>query len=222
MAYQYTNAAREISCVKSNTARLLLMVLASAVENETGTGKWSAACLMHWTQLSKDAFFKAARYLEEKGILTRDRRRLRNRTNVWRLDIKTLESMRVSWDSIRPKDAVPEDQEEPIRPPKKDGESASAGNAFENLLEEEPICVSCHQEPVADEGDRCEACIKASVKKTMAESARPTSKDVEEVQEMVLGHKWNADGHCDVCGWSRNICLKNLHSCEDRLEVVAQ
>jgi hypothetical protein len=113
MAYQYSNAAREIHEIKHISTRNLLMVLASAVDQKTGTGFWSAACLMHWSGLSKGTFYQAVDELETLGILSRTRRAKGNRTNLWRLDIKTMESKRISWDSIKPKDAAPEEQDEP-------------------------------------------------------------------------------------------------------------
>jgi hypothetical protein len=111
MAYQYSNAAREIASIKTISTRNLLMVLASAVDQKTGTGFWSAECLMHWSQLAKSTFYLAVKELEGLGILKRERRRKGNHTNVWRLDIKKMESMRVSWASIKPKDAEPETDE---------------------------------------------------------------------------------------------------------------
>lgn len=113
MAYQFMNAARECSIVKHLSTRLLLMTLASAVDVKTGTGFWSAGCLMHWSQLSKGAFYTAVAELESLGILKRERRRKGNRTNLWTLDIKKMESMRVSWQDIKPKDSVPEGQDDP-------------------------------------------------------------------------------------------------------------
>jgi hypothetical protein len=113
MAYQYSNAAREIASIKKISTRCLLMVLASAVDSKTGTGYHSVACLRHWSQLSKGTFYQAVEELEKEGILRRERRRKGNRTNVWTLDIKVMESKRVSWDSIKPKDDAPEPQDEP-------------------------------------------------------------------------------------------------------------
>jgi hypothetical protein len=110
MAYQFSNAAREISSIKRISTRNLLMVIASAVDQKTGTGFWSAGCLMHWSQLSKGTFYTAVEELENTGILRRERRRKGNRTNLWTLDIKAMESLRVSWDSVKPKDAAPEEQ----------------------------------------------------------------------------------------------------------------
>jgi len=111
MAYQYSNAAREIASIKKISTRCLLMVLASAVDVKTGTCFHSVDCLMHWSQLAQGTFYEAVKELERAGILTRTRRRKGNRTNLWRLDIKKMESLRVSWDSIKPKDATPDTQE---------------------------------------------------------------------------------------------------------------
>ena len=113
MAYQYSNAAREIASIKKISTRCLLMVLASAVDSKTGTCFHSVACLMHWSQLAKGTFYQAVEELEKAGILKRERRRKGNRTNLWTLDIKVMESKRVSWDSIKPKDVAPEPQDEP-------------------------------------------------------------------------------------------------------------
>jgi len=112
MAYQYSNAAREIASIKRISTRNLLMVLASAVDSKTGTCFHSVKCLMHWSQLSKGTFYQAVEELEKAGVLKRQRRRKGNRTNLWTLDIKVMESKRISWDSIRPKDAAPEVQHE--------------------------------------------------------------------------------------------------------------
>jgi hypothetical protein len=89
------------------------MILASAVDSKTGTCFHSVACLMYWSQLAKGTFYQAVEELVTAGILRRERRRKGNRTNLWTLDIKKMESLRVSWDSIRPKDAAPEPQDEP-------------------------------------------------------------------------------------------------------------
>ncbi len=113
MAYQFSNAAREISVVKLISARSLLMVLASAVDKKTGTCFHSAGCLMHWSGLSKGTFYTAVGELEKHGILKRQRRRNGNHTNLWTLDIKKMESLRVSWQDIKPKDAAPEPQDDP-------------------------------------------------------------------------------------------------------------
>lgn len=113
MAYQFSNAAREIASIKRISTRNLLMVLASAVDARTGTCFHSAGCLMHWSQLAKGTFYQAVDELVKAGILSRQRRRKGNRTNQWRLDIKKMQSLRVSWDSVKPKDAAPEPQDEP-------------------------------------------------------------------------------------------------------------
>jgi hypothetical protein len=113
MAYQFSNAAREIAVVKHISTRSLLFALASAVDAKTGTCFHSAGCLMHWSGLSKGTFYAAVEELESLGILSRERRRKGNRTNLWRLDIKKMESLRVSWQDIKPQDAAPEPQDEP-------------------------------------------------------------------------------------------------------------
>jgi hypothetical protein len=141
-----------------------------------------------------------------------------------------MESLRVSWESIRPKDSVPKDQEEPIRPPGKNEEAASGENVFEKLLEEEPICVLCHQCPVADEGDRCLDCINASRKKQEAESAaalakkKPSSKDADEVRACVLlGHTiGEEEGKCGVCGWVLTAALQRGFTCDHCMDLKRQ
>jgi len=133
MAYQYSNAAREIASVKHLSTRLLLFTIASAVDQKTGTGFWSVDCLKHWSQLSQGAFYTAVKELEDLGLLKRERRKRGNRTNLWTLDIKKMESLRVSWASIKPNDAVPEEQEEPEKP-----EDISISKAFEVKDDDEP------------------------------------------------------------------------------------
>lgn len=103
MAYAHSNAAREIACIKKISTRNLLMVLASAANSETHSGFHSAGCLMHWSGLVKSTFYQAVDELKELGILKTERRRKGNKTNVWKLDIDKMESMRVSWQSIKPK-----------------------------------------------------------------------------------------------------------------------
>jgi hypothetical protein len=110
MAYQYSNAAREIKAVEKISTRSLLLVLASAVDVKTGSCFHSAGCLMYWSGLSKGTFYAAVEELENLGILKRERRRKGNRTNLWILNIARMEDLRVSWQDVKPTDA-PDTQE---------------------------------------------------------------------------------------------------------------
>lgn len=189
MAYQYSNAAREIASIKTISTRNLLMVLASAVDAKTGTCFHSAGCLMHWSQLSKSTFYLAVAELEKAGILSRKRRRARNRTNEWRLDIKKMESLRVSWDSVKPKDAVPEPQDDPTD----DSGMGLPKPAFE-IDEEEPLTVSKAFEIDED-----------------VDAEKDGPKSAEE-----LGHFMrNGKMKCDVCDWFRSTIEEKQLTCEE-------
>jgi len=236
MAYQYSNAAREIASIKRISTRNLLMVLASAVDSKTGTCFHSVECLRHWSQLAKGTFYQAVDELETAGILSRERRRRGNRTNLWRLDIKTMESMRVSWDSIRPKDSVPEDQEEPIRPPKQD--KFAAADEFIKEQEAKPFqidnegeefaCVSCHQEPVMYEGGRCQTCINKSIAQQEAESAaalaRKKAAEQPKLTAAQLGHTpWETDAeYCSSCKMPLDLLAEKQKTCADATEERRQ
>lgn len=84
MAYQHSQLARECSAVTTPSARLVLMVLASAMDTKTHLCFWTYGCLLHYTKLSRSTLAKALAEIEQAGIIVRRHRMNRSNVYIWK------------------------------------------------------------------------------------------------------------------------------------------
>lgn len=168
MAYNHSQLGRECGAVKTPSARLLLMVLASAMDKDKHTCNWRVSTLLHYTKLSEATYKRAMNEIELAGIVTRDKRLGKSSTFIWHPDV--AESLR---------DPVRKDWAEPSKEQKKhmdrmdlEGYVDDPEHADQNEVpaqafmaeddEEEYACSQCKIEPVLVAGARCQTCIAAS------------------------------------------------------------
>lgn len=97
MAYQHSQLARECSAVTTPSARLVLMVLASAMDIKTHQCFWTYGCLLHYTKLSRSTLAKALAEIEQAGIITRRQRMNRSNIYIWKPDV--AEALREQYKS---------------------------------------------------------------------------------------------------------------------------
>jgi len=87
MAYQHSQFARECSAVTTPSARLLLMILASAMDKDTHTCFWRWKTLLHYSKLSRSTIASALNEIEVSGIITRQHRYRQSNIYMWHPDI---------------------------------------------------------------------------------------------------------------------------------------
>jgi hypothetical protein len=165
VAYNHSQLARECGAVKTPSARLLLMVLASAMDKDKHTCAWRVSTLLQYTKLSMPTYKRAMNEIELAGIITRDKRLGKSNTFIWHPDV--AESLR---------DPVKKDWAEPSAEDKEnmermdmEGDEPRPKRAFEiddtdtvpADVDEEFPCAQCKIEPVLVAGSRCSACRKA-------------------------------------------------------------
>lgn len=126
MAYQHSQLARECSAVTTPSARLVLMILASAMDKDKHTCFWRWKTLLHYSKLSRSTLASALKEIEASGIITRQHRYRQSNIYVWHTDVaeglrdpvkqesedrsQETQAEAVSWDSdvfeITPEDRV--------------------------------------------------------------------------------------------------------------------
>ena len=87
MAYQHSQLARECSAVTTPSARLVLMILASAMHKDTHTCFWRWKTLLHYSKLSRSTLALALNEIEASGIVTREHRYRQSNIYVWHPDV---------------------------------------------------------------------------------------------------------------------------------------
>ncbi len=87
MAYQHSQLARECSTVTRPSARLVLMILASAMDKDKHTCFWRWTTLLHYSKLSRSTLATALNQIEACGIITRQHRYRRSNIYVWHPDV---------------------------------------------------------------------------------------------------------------------------------------
>lgn len=86
MAYQHSQLARECSAVTTPSARLVLMILASAMDKDRHTCFWRWKTLLHYSKLSRSTLALALNEIEASGIVTREHRYRQSNIYVWHPD----------------------------------------------------------------------------------------------------------------------------------------
>ena len=92
MAYQHSQLARECSEVTTPSARLVLMVLASAMDKDKHTCFYRYATLLHYTKISRSTLALALREIEASGLITREHRYCHSNIYHWHPEV--AESLR--------------------------------------------------------------------------------------------------------------------------------
>jgi DNA-binding MarR family transcriptional regulator len=87
MAYQHSQLARECSAVRTPSARLVLMILASAMDKDKHTCYWRWKTLLHYSKLSRSTLAAALKEIEACGIVTRQHRYRQSNIYVWHTDV---------------------------------------------------------------------------------------------------------------------------------------
>lgn len=87
MAYQHSQFARECSAVTTTSARLVLMILASAMDKEQHTCFYRYATLLHYSKLSRSTLASALKEIEACGIITRQHRYRQSNIYVWHPEV---------------------------------------------------------------------------------------------------------------------------------------
>lgn len=104
MAYQHSQVARECSAITTPSARLVFVILASAMDKDDDTCFYRYETLMHYCKLSQPTLSKALREIEETGIITRKNRY--RQSNIYQWHRAVAESFR---DPIRKHEPATED-----------------------------------------------------------------------------------------------------------------
>ena len=87
MAYQHSQFARECSAVTTPSARLVLMILASAMDKDKHTCFYRYATLLHYSKLSRSTLATALKEIEACGIITRQHRYRQSNIYVWHPEV---------------------------------------------------------------------------------------------------------------------------------------
>ena len=87
MAYQHSQFARECSAVTTPSARLVLMILASAMDKDKHTCFWRWQTLLHYSKLSRSTLAMALNEIEGCGIVTRHHRYRQSNIYVWHPEV---------------------------------------------------------------------------------------------------------------------------------------
>lgn len=224
MAYKHSQLARECGSVKTPSARLLLMVLASAMDKDKHTCNWRVSTVLHYTKLSLPTYKRAMNEIELAGIITRSKRLGKSSTFIWHPDV--AESLR---DPVKKEWAEPsaEDKENMERMDAENPEQLTVSKAVEP--DEEFPCSQCRVEPVDVAGARCYACRHADLDKPRTKAAAASADAPAPHRPVVKAktykecrsdddHKF-ADGNpkCLKCNVSRSLIEDSIRERNERM-----
>jgi hypothetical protein len=110
MSYSLENLVRECSEIKSPSARLLAMVLASSADNKTFKCRPGWKCLMHWCKFSsKGTMSRAMKEVLASGIVTKFKKG-RKSTTEYTFNLARLKELAVPFKHPEQREAASEEK----------------------------------------------------------------------------------------------------------------